>query len=71
MSCKCGHEHGSVSKEQFEKVVANFLKTLPSNIDIDEEYIKIQNKESNLSKMQRDTVEAIVEYKKEHFKENN
>lgn len=71
MSCKCGHEHGNVSKEQFEKVVANFLKTLPSNIDIDEEYIKIQNKESNLSRMQRDTVEAIVEYKKEHFKENN
>ena len=67
MACGCGHEHGKVSKEEFDKAVAKFMSTLPANIDIDKEYEKIQNRTSNLSAMQRKTLVAIVEYKKEHF----
>lgn len=67
MACGCGHEHGKVSKEEFENAVNRFLSNLPPNIDIDVEYEKIMNKESSLSSTQRKTLIAIVEYKKEHF----
>lgn len=69
MACGCGceHEHNKISKEEFENAVNRFLSNLPPNIDIDVEYEKIMNKKSSLSAMQRKTLMAIVEYKKEHF----
>ena len=71
-SCNCGHEHPHLTKEKFEEAVKRFISTLPADIDIDKEYEKIQKKESNLSRSQRDTIEAIVEFKKEHhFEEDN
>ena len=67
MSCNCGHEHHHVSKEEFDKSVARFVNDIGVEIDLDAEYEKIMKKESKLSRMQRDTVVAIVEYKREHF----
>lgn len=64
----CKHcEHSEHSEKDFNEAVKKFIKTLPYDIDIDEEYNKIQKKQSLLSRTQRDTIEAIVEYKKEHF----
>lgn len=60
-------KHCEHSEQDFNETVKNFIKTLPSDIDIDEEYKKIQNKQSSLSRTQRDTIVKIVEYKKEHF----
>lgn len=70
MACNCGHDH-HISKEDFDKAVQKFLSSLNSEIDLDAEYEKIQNKTSELSRMQRDTVIAIVEYKREHFSNEN
>lgn len=61
------HNHNEFTKEQFDLAVEKFLKDLPENISIEEEYQKILNKKSELSRSQRDTIIAIVEYKKEHF----
>lgn len=69
MSCNCGHEHHHFSQEELDKAIRKFMDGLGKEIDLDEEYEKIKNKESSLSRSQRDTVIAIVEYKKEHFKE--
>lgn len=71
MACGCGHKHHHFSKEDFEKAVKKFIDGLGENIDLDAEYEKIKNKESKLSRSQRDTVVALVEYKNEHFKEYN
>lgn len=68
MECNCGHDHGKITQADFNKAVKRFMSGLGENLDIDEEYVKIQNKESKLSKMQRDTIVALVEYKREHFK---
>lgn len=67
MSCNCGHEHHHVSREEFDKAVKTFLSSLNEEIDLDKEYEKIKNKESKLSRSQRDSVVALVEYKREHF----
>lgn len=70
MACGCGHEHHHhFSKEDFDKAVNKFMDGLGAEIDLDAEYEKIKNKESKLSRSQRDTVVALVEYKKEHFTE--
>lgn len=70
MACGCGHEHHHhFSKENFDKAVKKFVGGLGEEIDLDAEYEKIKNKESNLSRSQRDAVVALVEYKNEHFKE--
>ena len=70
MACGCGHEHHHhFSKEDFEKAVNKFMDGLGEKIDLDTEYEKIKNKVSKLSRSQRDTVVALVEYKKEHFTE--
>ena len=70
MACGCGHEHHHhFSKEDFAKAVNKFMDGLGAEIDLEEEYTKIKNKESKLSRSQRDTVVARVEYKKEHFTE--
>ena len=70
MACDCGHEHHHhFSKEDYDKAVKRFIDGLGKDIDLDAEYEKIMNKESNLSRSQRDTVVALVEYKKEHFAE--
>ena len=53
-------KHCEHSEKEFNEAVKKFMKTLPSDIDIDEEYKKIQNKQSSLSRTQRDTIEAIV-----------
>lgn len=68
MHCDCGHEH-HFSKVDFEKAVKKFMDGLGDEIDLDVEYEKIKNKESKLSRSQRDTVVALVEYKKDHFTE--
>lgn len=68
--CDCGHEHHHhFSKENFDKAVKKFMDGLGEEIDLDAEYEKIKNKESKLSRSQRDAVVALVEYKNEHFKE--
>lgn len=68
MHCDCGHEH-HFSKEDFEKAVKKFMDGIGDEIDLEVEYEKIKNKESKLSRSQRDTVVALVEYKKDHFTE--
>ena len=67
MACGCGHEHHHFNKKDFEKAVKNFMDGLGAEIDLDEEYEKIKNKKSDLSRSQRDTVVALVEYKNEHL----
>lgn len=69
MACGCGHEHHHFSQEELDKAIRNFMYGFGKEIDLDAEYEKIKNKESKLSRSQRDTVVAIVEYKNEHFKE--
>ena len=70
MACNCGHEHHHhFSQEQLDKAVKMFYEGLGKEIDLDVEYEKIKNKESDLTRSQREAVIAIVEYKKEHFKE--
>lgn len=63
--CSCGHEH-HFSKREFDEAVKHFMKGI-GDIDLDAEYEKIKNKNSSLSRKQRDTVIALVEYKREHF----
>lgn len=61
------HEHQHISKNEFDEAVKKFLNGLDEKIDLDVEYEKIKYKTSNLSRKQRDTVVALVEYKREHF----
>ena len=69
--CSCGHNHDHIDREQFDEAVKKFMNSISYSIDLDEEYQKIQNKKSNLSRSQRDTIVAIVEYKREHFSEDD
>ena len=61
------HEHNHISKKEFDEAVKKFLNGLDEEIDLDVEYEKIKYKTSNLSRKQRDTVVALVEYKRTHF----
>lgn len=70
MSCNCGHNHHHhFNQEAFEKAVKKFMDGLGDQIDLDAEYEKIKNKKSELSRSQRDTVVALVEYKRDHITE--
>lgn len=61
------HQHNYISKKEFDGMVKKFLDDLGEKIDLDTEYEKIKRKTSVLSRKQRDTVIALVEYKKLNF----
>lgn len=69
MSCNCGHEHHHFGKKEFDEAVKRFMASVGKKIDLEDEYEKIQNKTSSLSRNQRDVIVAFVEYKREHFNE--
>jgi hypothetical protein len=53
-----------ITKEQFDEAVRAVIEEFAKeNINVDEEYEKIKQKKSNLSRSRRDLIVAIVELK--------
>lgn len=61
------HQHNYISKKEFDGMVKKFLDGFSEKVDLDIEYEKIKHKTSILSRKQRDTVTALIEYKKLNF----
>jgi hypothetical protein len=55
-----------ITKEQFDEALRVTIESLENeNINIEEEYEKIQNKKSNLSRSKRDVICAIINLRNE------
>ena len=54
----------NIDENVYNEIVKRFKQKLGMNIDLDAEYEKIQRKESNLSRMKRDNIITLIEYKK-------
>lgn len=57
-------DENNIDENVYNEIVKRFKQKLGMNIDLDAEYEKIQRKESNLSRMKRDNIITLIEYKK-------
>jgi hypothetical protein len=56
----------NITKEQFDEALRVTIESLENeNINIEEEYEKIQNKKSNLSRSKRDVICTIINLRNE------